>query len=114
MKYRNNNTAYINDEAYSGAEHEELLKFFTKELNELGSLGGPSSYSIEAKIQQLQIELAKARKREEIAAVLDEYDLQIYTMPDSVIKDRIICFIGNGREFSNHFAIPEQEAECEE
>ena len=116
MGYKNNNVDYVINTAYRNVEHSELLKFFTKELNELGNLDGMSSSAIEFQIKQLQEELKKAERREEIINVLQDYDLDIHTMPDSENVGKTICFIGYQDEFSNRFLIPErgQPVECEE
>lgn len=116
LKYKNNNVDYVIDDVYDGLEHEELLKFFTKELNALGNLGGPSSYAIEVQIKELQEALKKAEKREEIATVLQDYDLEIHTMPDADNEGKTICFIGQYSDFSHHFIVPErgQQVECDE
>lgn len=113
MAYKNNNVDYVMENAYRQAEHSELLKFLTKELNGLGNLGGPSSSVIELQIKQLQEELKKAERREEIVNVLLDYDLDIHTMPDAENVGKTICFIGYRDEFSNRFLVQEREKQVE-
>lgn len=116
MGYKNNNVDYIIDDAYDGLEHEELRKFFTKELIALDNLDGPSSYAIENQIKQLQEDLKKAEKRQEIVTVLQDYDLEVRNLPDADNKGKTICFIGSSSDFSHHFIVPErgQQVECDE
>jgi hypothetical protein len=98
-----------------------LFQFLTKELNGL-NLGGPSSYSIESQIADLQNQLITARRREEIINVINNMlvpeevssSFKVNIMTNKEEPSKNICFIGTTEHFGKVFVVPQKEIKVED
>lgn len=120
-EYRNNSAKFI-DTLYGQIDtNPHLFRFLTKELNQL-DLGGLSSSEISSQINDLQIALQKAKRREEIIKVVshiedsedEDVNFQVFVLPDCENKGDKIAFIGTYKEYSKYFLVPQEIANMEE